>query len=117
MRFTRQSRPITQHHEEGVDLELRAPRMKIAVRNERHQWWVDLSWLTDRRRWKIAYAWKVWGREAGVELAEFLIERFSTWEPWNKGVSPIPAWLKECAKAGIVVPMERLILTNRAGEK
>lgn len=106
MRFSRQSRLITQHHEEGVDLELRAPRMKLTVRNERHQWWVEVSWLTERRQWKIAYAWKVWGRDAGVELAEFLSERFKGWEPgWP---SPIPEWLKQCTKARMVVPVERI---------
>lgn len=106
MNFTRQSRPITQAHLEGVDLELRAPRMKIAVRNERLQWWVEVSWLTDRRQWKMAYAWKVWGRDAGVELAEFLAERF---KGWQQGMpSPVPEWLKQCAKARMVVPVERI---------
>lgn len=108
MRFTRQVRPITQAHEDGVDLELRAPRMKIAVRLDGLQWWTEAWWLTDRRRWTLAYAWKVWSREAGHELAEFLVERFSTWEPWHKGESPIPVWLKQCAKTGMIVPTERI---------
>lgn len=114
MRFTRQARPITKAHEEGVDLELRAPRMKILLRHERLGWWVDLAWLTERRQWKIAYAWKVWGREQGTELAEYLVERFSSWEPWHKGKSPIPEWLKDCAKAGMVVPADRLPKQKKA---
>lgn len=88
MKFTRQARPITHAQENGVDLELRAPRMKIAVRNERRQWWVEISWLGDRRRWAITYAWKVWGRDADVELAAFMAERFKGWEP--RWPSPIP---------------------------
>jgi hypothetical protein len=55
MKVTRQARPFTQSHIEGVDLELHVSRMKISVRNER-KWWVEISWLTDRRQWKIAYA-------------------------------------------------------------
>lgn len=106
MNFTCQSRPIHLAHLEGVDLELRAPRMKISLRNERLGWWVELWWLTDRRQWKLAYAWKVWGRDQGLELAEYLAERF---KGWQQGMpSPIPGWLKQVAKSGMVVPVERI---------
>jgi hypothetical protein len=108
MHFSRQARSHTIAHLDGVDLELRAPRVKIVVRSEWQQWRVVISWLTDRRQWKVAYSWKVWSREQGAELAEYLAECFASWDPGRKGPSPIPEWLKQCAKAGMPVSMERL---------
>lgn len=108
MHFSRQSRPITQAYDEGVDLELRAPRVRITLRLERMEWFVQLWWLTDRRRWAMAYEWRVWGREDGVALVEYLELRFGRWEPGRKGPSPIPGWLKECAMTNMPVSPERI---------
>lgn len=42
----------------------------------------------------------------GVKLAEFMAGRFMGWQQGMP--SPIPGWLKQVAKSGMVVPVERL---------